>query len=391
MNNVITASRMATLISCPRKHFWGNEIGLQKESTGHALRFGSAWHRGMESRWNGATYEEALAAAIPVGIDLDEYSCATLSAMLAGYYDAYGETERVGKLHPEIQFDFELIDGFRAQGKIDGLGSLRDNRSVLVESKTTSDSVSPDSEYWMRLRFNMQVHQYVDASRRLGWDIAEVIYDVARKPMIKPSKVYDLDTEGRKIVLDAKGNRVFGMKKVIVPPKKKLKKGEKGKTEYREVPDESKPRQSASDGQVLKFHTESPEEFSERLWRDTLARRDFYFCRKEVPILDGDVDMFNNQRIAMVRLIQHFRMCESTFDIDSYECGDIRDPEAWPRNISDSTCTYCPFKSFCLQNITININQPPEGFMVKPFNPELESYDTTTETADASTDAGSAR
>jgi hypothetical protein len=326
----------------------------------------------MEARWNGLDYDAALAIAIPEGIDLDNYSCSTLAAMLAGYYDTYGKTETVGKLHPEIEFEFELVDDFIARGKIDGLGSLKDNRSVLVESKTTSDSVSPASEYWMRLRFNMQVFQYVDAARMLGWDIAEVIYDVARKPMIKPSKTYDLDVKGKKIVLDKNNKRVFGTKKVEVT----IGKGKKARKEKQEVPDESKPRQSANEelGQTIKSHIETPDEFSTRLWEDTRARSDFYFARREVPITDGDLEMFNNQRIAMVRLIQHFRSQE-----DSPTDEPQRSPEAWPRNISDSTCTYCPFKSFCLQNTNIDINQPPEGFKIVGFNPELTAYDTTTE------------
>ena len=373
---------MATLISCPRKHFWGNEIGLSKATTGHALRFGSAWHRGIEARWLGHDFESALAIAIPDGIDLDDYSCSTLSAMLAGYYDTYGPKETVAVMNPEIQFDFALVDGFRAQGKIDGIGTLHDNRSVLIESKTTSDSVLPASDFWMRLRFNMQVYQYVDASRRAGWDIAEVIYDVTRKPLIKPSKIYNLDKEGKKIVLDKKGKRVFGTKKIKVT----VGKGKKATQEVQEVEDITKPRQSADEklGQTLKHHIETPDEFSTRLWKDTLARPEFYFCRKEVPIIDGDLEMFNRQRLAMVRLIQHFRRTENN-DLGA-EDGQ-RDPEAWPRNISDSTCTYCPFKSFCLQNININPDYPPEGFSVTPFNTELDpNYDTTTteNTAEAS-------
>ena len=105
MNNVITASRMNSLINCPRAHFWSYEIGLTREDTAQALHFGSAWHRAMEARWQGCNYETALAIAIPEGIDLNEYACATLAGLLAGYYDHYGPKETVGSLQPEIQFD----------------------------------------------------------------------------------------------------------------------------------------------------------------------------------------------------------------------------------------------------------------------------------------------
>ena len=200
-NNVLTASRMNAMLQCPRKHFWSYEIGLRKQEDSIALRIGSAWARAMEARWNGKSYDEALADAVPEGCGFDEYTMATISALLAAYYDVYGQAETFGNLHPEVQFQSELGDGvFTCEGKIDGLGSLKDGRSAIIESKTTSDSVAPDSGYWQRLSFNVQVLQYITEARKLGWDITCVYYDVTRKPMIQPKSVTDLDADGLKIV-----------------------------------------------------------------------------------------------------------------------------------------------------------------------------------------------
>ena len=71
MNNILTASRQACLLACPRKHYWRYEIGLQTEAPSLALRFGSAWARAKEAYRKGADYDAALAAACPEGVDLD--------------------------------------------------------------------------------------------------------------------------------------------------------------------------------------------------------------------------------------------------------------------------------------------------------------------------------
>lgn len=91
MKELLTASRMATLLACPRRHFWRYEFGLRRTMDADALRFGSAWHTGMEARWRGADVEGAFAAACGEKYVLDETQLATLSGMLAGYYGTYAE------------------------------------------------------------------------------------------------------------------------------------------------------------------------------------------------------------------------------------------------------------------------------------------------------------
>ena len=341
MNDLLTASRMNSLLYCPRSHYWSMEVGLQKEDAALALRFGSAWHAAMEARWNGLDYDAAMASAVPEGIDLDPYDCATLGGLLAGYYRHYGETEVFGKLHPEQKFEYRLEGSrsFKVVGKIDGLGILQDDRTGLIESKTTSDSVSPDSEFWLRLRFNMQVLQYVHAARTLGWDIAVAIYDVTRKPGIKPKQVVDLDEAGKKIVLDTQGQRVF------------KKNGE--------------PRESGSeaDGWMVSSHIETPDEYSNRLIEDIASRPDFYFARREVPIIEDELAEFVEQRLTLSRMILHMRNSEKRMS---------KPEQAWPRAVSENNCHFCAYAKFCLQNISVDLKHPPAGFKVQPFAPELQ-------------------
>jgi hypothetical protein len=173
---------------------------------------------------------------------------------------------------------------------------LKDGRLALIEHRTCSEDIAPDSEYWARLRFNLQIYQYVLAARALGWDVALVIYDVTRKPSIRQKQ------------------------------------------------------------------TETVEQYGDRLAADTRERPEFYFARREVPILDQDVAEFEVQRLALSKQILFSRAAARA----------ARRPEhAWPRNCGAMTCRFCEFEGFCMQNVSVDPGLPPAGFRVGPVNPEL--------------------
>lgn len=335
----LTASMMNSLVGCMRKYYYRYELGLQSAVEHAALSFGSAWHRAMEARWNGQTAEEALAAALGEVEMLDELQVATLSALLTGYYKAY-LTDPIKELQPEQEFQFPLQGSrtFDVAGKIDGLGTMIDCRSCLLEHKTTSDSVAPESDYWLRLRANGQIMQYVHAARTCGRQVEIILYDVTRKPQIKPKQIPVLDEAGRKIVLDANGQRV-------------LKK-------------DGTPRESAGDGMALQTHEETPEEYGQRLAEDVIARPEFYFARREVPVLDQDIEEFVVQRLEISRMILSLRRASRS---------TAKPHQAWPRNCSGMTCQFCEYAGFCLQNISVDQANPPAGFTVGEKHPELNN------------------
>lgn len=337
----LTASRMAKLLACPRAHYWRYEIGLERtDDDAAALRFGTAWHRAMEARWLGGTFESAFAAAIGEFQELDELAVATLSGLLRGYYD-YWQDDPVRELFPELEFAHPLEGSrtFHAAGVIDGLGLLRDGRQCKVEHKTTSDSVEPESDYWLRLRFNSQVLGYVLEARTDGWDVACALYDVARKPSIRPlSSVNVLDDAGRKIVLDSAGVRVT---------KKDGSPRETGDTEK---------------GYTVQTRPETLEEYSALLYADTHERPQFYFARREVPILEADLAEFAAQRRALAISILNYRSTQKR----------VANPaQAWPRNVDAQRCRSCEFSGFCLSGVTVDPANPPAGFRVGPKNAEL--------------------
>ena len=298
-NTILSASRMDRLLRCPRQHYWSYEIGLKPEIAGLALRFGKSWHFAMEARWQGLSYEDALAKALPEGNELDELSAETVGGLLMAYYARYGEKDDfVREIHPEVEFNLPLAGSrsFSVAGKIDGLAVLADGRLALVEHKTTGDDIAPASDYWIRLRWNAQVFQYVLAARALGWPIETVVYDVTRKPSIRQKQ------------------------------------------------------------------TETPADFGDRLAKDAVERPEFYFARREVPILDQDLDEFITQRLVLSRSILNSRQAQHRLQ---------RPEHAWPRNLNEMTCRFCDYSSFCLQNLSVDLQKPPAGFQVGNPNPEL--------------------
>ena len=241
----LSASRMTAFLACPRKHYYQYELGLEREESAPALRFGSAFHKALEARANGATPEQAYEAA-KADKRLDEpIELAKLYGLLCGYWNAYGGAdgpkEQIAKMYPECQWTMEIPHSrtFQHVGIIDGLATLKDGRLALVEHKTTGEDISPTADYWTRLQFNGQLFLYVLAARANGWDVDTVIYDVIRKPAIRQKT------------------------------------------------------------------NETAEQYGERLSADCAERPDFYFARREVAVLDSALAEFEIQRDVICKMLLH--------------------------------------------------------------------------------------
>lgn len=281
----LSASRLNSLLTCHRQHYWRYERRIRKAATVPALFFGSAWHKAMEYRWQGRVLGDVLAE---VGQQFtDEQELAKFRGMLTGYYHHW-QNEVVSELLPEVEFRQSIVGSrtFDSAGIIDGLGVLHDGRLVLLEHKTTSDSLDADSEYWIRLRYNVQICQYVLAAIAMDGRRPTVIYCVARKPTIKV-------------------------------------------------------RQS-----------ETVAEYEQRLIADIAERPEFYFARREVPVLDDDLAEFEAMRLVAGRTILRCRA----------EQRRARLPEhGWVRSVDMMRCRFCEYSDFCLQNVSVG-DELPTGY-----------------------------
>ncbi len=218
---LITHSSMECFKSCRRKYYYSYELGIRKKTSGKALRMGTAFHEGIEHLETSLdTACDAIRncyALCPEEFDQLEwyYEQETVLRLICAYQWRW-EGHEIKTLEAEKKFQFPLINPktdkpaqhFDDAGKIDGIVQLEDGRIAVREAKLLGDDISIESQLWKRLRMDHQITRYVYAARKLGFQVDCVLYDVARKPAIKPSLVPILDELGCKIVLDKNGNRV---------------------------------------------------------------------------------------------------------------------------------------------------------------------------------------
>ena len=66
-------------------------------------------------------------------------------------------------------------------------------RDFVIDHKTTSKDLGDGSPFWTRLRLDLQVSTYLVGARSLGFDPVGAVWDVVRKPSIKPLKATPLE------------------------------------------------------------------------------------------------------------------------------------------------------------------------------------------------------
>lgn len=59
---------------------------------------------------------------------------------------------------------------------------------LVVEHKTSGEDIAPGSDYWRRLRLDTQSSTYLVGATALGYTPRGVLYDVARRPALRPLK-----------------------------------------------------------------------------------------------------------------------------------------------------------------------------------------------------------
>lgn len=317
---ILTHSRMASARRCLREHWYKYEIGITRDAEAQYFKVGHAMHNALEI-WHGTKDADKTIATLTLDNPYDQIMALTL---MDAYIDLTAPLDfevveqefRLPLINPETNAPSRT---FKIAGKIDGLTA-----DAVVEHKTTSEDISPDSEYWQRLRVDPQISLYALASGR-----NKVFYNVIRKPAIRPKQVPITDGDGVKIVLDdATGQRATN------------KNGSW--------------KQAACEGCTLQTRDETPEEFGVRLATDIRQRPEFYFARREIPILDDHMEEFKREVWQQAKLI---RDCQ----LSGY----------WFRNVSRTTCSNCQYAPLCLQSIKVEPGEVPSGYVKTEPHQEL--------------------
>lgn len=342
---LLTHSRMDAFKQCRKRHFYAYQAGIRPTDDARALRMGSAGHAGAETLGKGG---DINAACLAVNLHyenrphyIDEWDWEiereTLLRLICAYEWRW-HGHNLEYLAVEQSFELPLLNpqsgkptpSFNLGGKIDGIVKMDDGRIAVKETKFLSEDIGGDAALWRRMKMDQQVSLYILAARRLGFDCDTVLYDVIRKPSIKPEAVPVRDKLGVKIVLDAAGNRVTTAQ---------------GK--FRQTADKEL-------GYVLQTRRMTAEEWGDKLTEDIAKRPDFYFTRQEIPRLSHDLSEFEYE----------------VWDVQ-LAVRDAQRNDRHYRTVNKNTCPYCPYFNFCATGFDLDAPLP-EGFeRVYDVHPEL--------------------
>lgn len=316
-----THSRASCFRACPRRHQIRYELGIRPEETSFPLRVGSGFHAALEAADKGLDIDGAMTDNIPDPFDL---------AMVAAMYDGHARRWEAYPLEPvaaEIEFDLPLTNPetgkaspvWRMCGKLDRLVRLPDGRIALMEYKTTSRDFSSGADYWLRLHLDQQLSIYVIAARELGYAVETILYDVTRRPMLRPLKATPVELR-----------------------------------KYTQKTGELYANQRAED--------ETPPEFAARVAADIAAKQDHYFARIEIARLDQDLDD-----------------CRAELWQQQLAIREAQRTGRWYRNPDScvsSTGWPCDFLSICL-NRNLDTHTPSGFVRSENVHPELVGVATS--------------
>lgn len=250
--SVLTHSRLQCAKTCKRKAYLQYEIGLRRKVAAKPLRMGAAVHRGIELWRKGMEPADAALAAAADYEEMPRWATddetvnewmverEIVVRLIMGYCWRWAD-DGLQVLATEASFGCPIINPetgkrsrtFTLAGKIDGIIKMPDGRTLVSELKTCGEDLSPDANYWKRLLIDPQIPTYIVGAGALGHDVSGVLYDVIRKPSIRP-KIIDRKTGER----------------------------------------------------------ETPEQFGERFNEDIAQRPDFYFARREFARTQNEMDEY---------------------------------------------------------------------------------------------------
>ena len=333
--DIVTHSELQTVDTCKRQGFLQYQLGLRPTYASTPLRMGSAVHYGLHLKkakvpLKCTILEQVLSEydkSKPAGLSEEqeykwEIERTTIAAMLNCYDWRWAEQDETIKyLTSELSFQMPITNPatsgksktFILAGVIDAIVELPDGRLAIMEHKTCGQDIDIEADYWKQLRIDSQISLYFMAAKYLGYNVETIIYDVLRKPTIKP---------------------------------------------YKATPDDK--RKYKKDGQLyanMRDRDETPDEFGKRFVEDIGVRPDFYYMRREIPRITEDMEEF---KYELWQKTQVLRECKKH--------------NRWYRNTKACIGMYkCGYFDLCTTGYDITSRIAPQGFeFVDDVHPELE-------------------
>ena len=342
---LFTNSAMQKAQTCFRAYDYAYNMRMRLIRDSDALSEGDAFHKALEHYdFAPGTHDEKKAAGmqiiarkyatVPKWCQTDEdwhdWQCqgAKMAALFSVHCD-YWQHDKLEIVATEMVFQIPLRNPetgkpsqvFDRAGKIDRIVRLHDGRLAIQEYKTTSDDITPESEYWKRLRIDSQISGYIIAAREMGYPVETVLYDVTRKPKRTPYKATPLET-----------------------------------------------RKYTKDGVLYKNQHESDEshqDYAQRIYEAVTGTDEKtgepnitkYFRREEIARIQSDLDEHQHDVWSMQKMIRAAQLTGR-----------------FPRNTSACKNWYgrCPYFDICTLGVEVDPMNPPDGFEILDTpHPEL--------------------
>ena len=271
----LSHSSMSCAKTCLRMYQLRYVHGLVKRKIETPLYVGSLFHLGLELGEVPEKPDEPEWLGMDGDYDDDKYKndCDYyLGAAMIRAYLEYWSDDKVETIKTEWEFAQAIHNpassgvsrNFRSAGKVDKIVKIPDGRLAIMEYKTTSSDLDPSGVFWRKLCMDQQISHYMLAALQEKIEVETILYDVTRRPGLRPKMIPSLDAEGLKIVLDGDGVRVYNK-------------------------DGKKPRQTGGDGMTVQTAAETPQAFGLRVFEKMSSNPEEFFCRREIPRLESDL------------------------------------------------------------------------------------------------------
>ncbi len=394
---LMTISRLGSFRTCRRLHYYQYELGAKPLRKAQILGFGTMLHNALEQWWlawgdvqEGSHVDplvlafagiEATWAGVSEETELNEFDLVKVEELVRGYHFRWApEMGDLEVLAVEAQFGGDdavcrlvnpltgrLSQTFSLGGKIDVLLRRRSTGTKhLMEHKSTTADLSPGADYWARLRMDGQISTYFDGAVTLGHPVESCIYDVAKRPTLKPLKETPEDKREYTKPRDAKpGKPCKVCKETSLARAKEY--GEK--LLVKEIPYDPgcsdctppKPAEPSRLYSGMRDRNETPEEYRVRLRTDIVDNPNAYYQRGDVVRLEQDMDEHRTDV---------WMSCQSLRDnqLAARELG----AKAWPRN--PGACVrfgrFCEYYDVCTG--AASIDDPARFRQARSVHEELD-------------------
>ena len=336
---ILTASRLRTVRDCARKEYLSYVERWRPAQEPEYFRVGTLVHLGLEA-WTivrAAHDEGALEAALAAvaGKAFDAFEQVRVDELLRGY-DLRWRDEPFELVAVEQEFRTKLLNPetfaasrtWEAAGKIDGI-LLVGGRKLILEHKTAGEEISdPTGSYWLKLQMDHQVSIYFLGAESLGHQVEGCLYDVLRKPALRPY--------------------------LATPPEQRKYTQEKRDKKTGELLEPARlyANQHAED--------ETPFDYGVRVRAEIEGNPDRYYARREIPRMNSQVEEFMYDAWAQANAMREI-----------HRAAERKGPLAVPRN--PEACFRfgsCPYWEICA--LGLRPEEHPDVFVrSESAHPEL--------------------